>query len=623
MLPEAIWDRLVILRSSPGAGKTSMMRLFNPENLIWVLTRVEQNEPVRQKLLEIGAIDANRPLKLGVLIEIDSAYRSLLDVTAESGERVKLFLRLLDVRILVGVLKSALKLGGLDYPEEVGEVKFDSGGNPRIEALLKRLGGSTGSEIYQYAQVTEESIIHLLDAYLATEVGNIPEGHSELYSLSVLAESRIYIGNDPLDAQPMVMFDDGHELHGTQREVLLDNLRRRRPAVARWYSERFEALSDQELLSSVGEEDRDVKLVNLDAIARDGSKDGKRFTQGRFPRVLGDIARRRAEHQLSMYAQEDQDFLSLLEDDWDLPFSSKEEDIITALKAHAIALGVEDSRYAYWLNEAHTRRGFDAAICWRELQILIYRDKNRQQDLFNAPLSIEEFMDRSSPAIREGAAVSIAEEFRVPYYAGDSLAVKLGSHNTRQFLKICGDLFAEMLVDISLGRRPRLDVTRQHRVLRNASEQLWRSIPRTVPHGRDVQALVREIVEIARTENKKPSMPYPPGVTGTALLMDERNLLLDADYRNSTPGAERFLAALASAIAHNVIQASLDHSVKNQRYMVLYLNRLLCPRFYLPLGYGGFRERRLKVMAGWLSGPPAPRMEQALPNGDLTLDFWQ
>jgi hypothetical protein len=34
--------------------------------------------------------------------------------------------------------------------------------------------------------------------------------------------------------------------------------------------------------------------------------------------------------------------------------------------------------------------------------------------------------------------------------------------------------------------------------------------------------------------------------------------------------------------------------------MVLYLNRLLCPHFGLPLGYGGFKEKKLKDLATWL-----------------------
>ncbi len=605
MLPGAVWDRLIILRSSPGAGKTSLMQLFKPENLKWALKRTPQTEPVRQALMELEAIDENNPRKLGVLIDLDRDYRSLLDLPLDPDAGQKLFLRLLDVRILVGALRSALALVDSEFPEAVGDVSFDASGDIRVEALLKRLGGSTGSELLEYAQATEESVLRLLDALLASDVDEVPEGHSELYSLSVLGEARILVKGDPLDAQPMIMFDDGHKLDRSQRDVLLDNLRRRRASVARWYSERFEALSDQELLAGAGLEGRDVALVDLDAVAREGSKDGKRFTRGRHDRVLGDIARRRAEHQLSIHAQEDQEFLSLLDDDRDLAFSSIEAEAIDTLASRVLDICGGDARYDNWLDEARSLEGFEAAVCWRELEILVHRDQNRQQDLFESQLSVSDIADRSSPAVREGSSVLVAEEFKVPYYAGQSIAIKLGSHNVRQFLNICGDLFAEMLVDVSLGRPAQLSVIRQHRVLRSVSERFWESIPRTVPHGRDVQALVREIVAISETEKQKPRMPYPPGVTGTAVLMVERQLLLDSDYRTSTPGAERLFTALASAIAYNILHADLDYSVKGNRYMVLYLNRLLCPRFGLPVGYGGFRERRLHVMIGWMRKLPA------------------
>ena len=38
--------------------------------------------------------------------------------------------------------------------------------------------------------------------------------------------------------------------------------------------------------------------------------------------------------------------------------------------------------------------------------------------------------------------------------------------------------------------------------------------------------------------------------------------------------------------------------------MVIYLNRLLCPLFQLPLLRGGFREKRLETMAKWMTGEP-------------------
>ena len=160
-----------------------------------------------------------------------------------------------------------------------------------------------------------------------------------------------------------------------------------------------------------------------------------------------------------------------------------------------------------------------------------------------------------------------------------------------------------MLVDVSLGRPPRLSVAREHRVLRDASEQVWESIPRTVPHGRDVQALVHEIVNIPRGENSKPTMPYPPGVTGTALLIGERPDCSIRHFGSGHPaGRALFSPSLCRCI--QILNADLDYSVKGSRYLVLYLNRLLCPRFGLPLGYGSFKERRLRVMLGWMEKLP-------------------
>lgn len=612
MLPDAAWDRLVLLRSSPGAGKTSLMRLFTPENLDWARTRMKQ-EAVQRQLVELGAINADRPLKLGVHIDLDRDYKSLLDLPMPPEAARRVFLRLLDVRVLVGALRSALTLAGRSFPEDIECVAVvPAGSDSRILALLERVGGTQGASILAYAQDTERIILRLLDALLAIDVDGIPDGHHELYSLEILASAHFAVDGLELDVQPLVMFDDGHRLDRTQREALLGELRRRRPTVGRWYSERFEALSDQELLGDVGDEGRDVALVDLDAIARSGSTDGRRFGRGRYDRVLADIARRRAAPVLATYAQEHQEFLELLEIDRDDAVAA-DPVILSVLKARVTAAAAGNDRYRSWIQDASMRAGFDAAVRWRELEVLILRDQHRQQDLFGSELTGDDLTERTSSAVREGAALSVATEFRLPYYAGAATVMRLGSHNAHQFLNLCGDLFAEMLVDISLGRPPRLDAARQHRVLYRASERLWESIPRTVPNGRDVQALVREIVAVASEENAKPRMPYPPGVTGTALLMAERGILLDPGYRASHPGAQRLFAALAAAVAHNILHADLDYSVKGNRYMVLYLNRLLCPRFGLPLGLGGFKERRLSEMTNWMQKLPAhaPRRNAA------------
>ena len=604
LLPGAAWDRLVVLRSSPGAGKTSLMRLFSADALLWIRDRFGPGEPLRQVLIQRDVLtEEGGPLKLGVLLSLDRDYRSLVDLPVEPQVGDRLFLRLLDSRVMSAIVRASLATAGLEYPDAISRFSLDaSQAEPKTQAALAKMGGPSGTSLLQYSRRTEDKVLELLDAVLKVDVEAGVEGHPELLSLDILEECTLLVDDNPLGLQPLLMFDDGHELAPRQRDVLLDNLRRRRPRVARWYAERFEALTDQELMQGLGSHGRDHETVDIDDLARNGS--GHRFRAGQYNKILSHVALQRAAPVLTAYAQESQPFFALLEGPSDLSLPGDAEGDVAALRARVVGEVGTQQRYEGWLEEADVLTGTSAAFRWRELEILIARDRNRQQDLFATPLTDSDLSSRSSPALREAAALDVSKEFGLPYYCGEERLVALGSHNVEQFLNLCGVLFEDLLIDVSLGRKPALSAKRQHQLMRGRSEDYWESIARTVPNGRDVRAIVAEIVRIAVVENKKPTVPYPPGVTGTALLMAERLSLLDPEYRKANQGADRLFKALASAVAYNVITADLDYSVKGNRYMVLYLNRLLCPRFGLPLGRGAFRERRLSTMIGWVQNLP-------------------
>src|SRR2546421_12686199 len=82
MLPETVWDRPLVIRSAPGGGKTSLMRLFTSESLGLVEDRKPDFAHLHEKLVEIGAISSAGPAFLGVLLNLDRDYRALLDVGA-------------------------------------------------------------------------------------------------------------------------------------------------------------------------------------------------------------------------------------------------------------------------------------------------------------------------------------------------------------------------------------------------------------------------------------------------------------------------------------------------------------------------------------------------------------
>jgi len=580
------------------------MRLFTTETLMWISGRYDSSEPVHSLLTKREVLEADgTPRKLGVLLSLDRDYVSLVDLPIQEVSVDRLFLRLLDSRILISVLRASLLASGLGFPTDAERFRLDaSAADARTQAALEKIGGVDGLAIVSFSRRTERQVLDMLDAVLSVELESGADGHAELLSLSILEECEITVDGSPLSLQPLLMFDDGHELASRQRRALLDNLRRRRPGIARWYSERFEAMSNQELMQGFGIGGRDLVEIDIDHIVRNGV--GRRFTAGQHNRVLSYIALRRAAPVLTTYAQESQPFFDFLESPSFAPLPDEFPSLHNALRTRVLEASGSDTRYRRWVEEADLLTGCDASVRWRELEILIARDKRGQQGLFGEPLTGGDLMDRSSPALREAAALSVATEFGLPYYAGQARLLGLGSHNVEQFLNLCGALFEDLLIDISLGRKPALTAARQDKILRKASEAYWDSIARTVPNGRDVRAIVAEIVRIAVEENKKPTVPYPPGVTGTALRMSDRERLLDVEYRNRNAPAERLFAALASAVAYNVITADLDYSVKGNRYMVLYLNRLLCPRFSLPLGRGAFRERKLSQMLKWVEDLP-------------------
>ena len=612
LLPTAdsLWDRLLVIRSAPGAGKTSLMRVFTVETLQEVSTRLDYLRDLSEKLGELGAIADASPAVLGVLLNLSSDYRSLLDLDPSDARTERLFLQLLDARIMIGTLRATMALGGNRFPEDLDRVAFVALGDAPIDQEIARLGGTNGADIFSRCVDIEERILDALDSLLPVQWEEAELGHSDLYSLRLLSKTRLSLDAKPVPIRPLIMFDDAHELGASQRIELLRRLADRTLDVGRWISERYQALSHQDRMAAFGSKGRDFELLEIELASKGLTQHAhrKRFVHGRFEKVLVDIADRRASRALSRQSAQ-QVFSDLLPFNREDLLGAKPVEVLETVRDRVESRAASSDRYADWVAEARTLHGYEAAVHWREIEVLITRDMRRAQgELFDVVLDGSLAAERSSSALRDAAAFALAQEFNLPYFAGAGIMAKLGSNNVEQFLTICAALFSEISSALTLGRDPSLTPSAQDRIARRASLDYWRELPRRVPNGLLIQKLVQSIASIAQAENIRSTMPYPPGVTGTALLMSDRERLLDRGQRTEVRGAEELFTALSDAIAHNVILAEPYRRVKNNAYMVLYLNRLLCPRFSLVVGRGGFREKALETMAGWMidaGGAPA------------------
>ena len=161
----------------------------------------------------------------------------------------------------------------------------------------------------------------------------------------------------------------------------------------------------------------------------------------------------------------------------------------------------------------------------------------------------------------------------------------LAFHNIEQFLRLGGELYEESLGAALIRQNPVLSPERQQHVLFNACETRLQDLPRRA--GRDVARFLEAVGQYCQYETYRPNAPYAPGVTGIAISMADRERLAESSYRTENSPYRRFAEMLASALSQNIFRAELDRRVKGGHYMVLYLNRIACLRYRLPMGYGG------------------------------------
>ena len=198
-------------------------------------------------------------------------------------------------------------------------------------------------------------------------------------------------------------------------------------------------------------------------------------------------------------------------------------------------------------------------------------------------------------------------------YFGRQKLSQLSSWNVDQFVELSGDLFEEMAV-ISGGRRGEtraLKAERQHAILKQVANRRWEGIPRRLSRGYGARMFLEAVGEFCRGQTYRVTAPYAPGVTGIAITMREREEIISmSDASIALYGELREI--LASLVANNLLEPKLDRKNKGDRFLILYLNRLLCAQFDLPLGYGGWRHKSPKELVKWVSRGSAAVREKKL-----------
>jgi hypothetical protein len=593
LLPEdALTGRPLFIRSAPGGGKTSLLKLFTP-SVLQHLVAMKGNDAVKElfgKLKGLGAVSDHDVHVLSVMLPCARTFPALADVELKPARAKRLLLALIDARVILGGLRAILIARGLRFPDDLSRLTLVAPPDDHIPGLSFPCDGVA---VQRWAETIEQGVADLIDTLMSPE-GAGPPGHDALLSLRLLDANCIQLDGKPFETRWLITFDDMQKLAPTQRAALLEVVVDQRARSTVWLAERFEALSTDELLASGALSGRDHLVINLE----------REWKKGRFEPAVKLIAERRARMAAeSAGANAPDAFAPTIEADLDAPaWQERTQAALDVVRKRIEVLAASKAQYADWVK---SRADVDGTlrhqlIKWRTLEILIARQQGKKQmHLLLEPLSTEELANKDESDVRAAAELFLSKEFGFPYYFGLGKLASLGSFNVEQFIRLAGDLFEESLAAAVMRRSPRLDPERQQRILEGAYDTRVKDLPRRAKNGRDVLRFLDAVGQFCRDVTHQPNAPYSPGVTGIAILMQERETLLDPKHLATSPPTAAFASMLGTAIAHNLLHAEVDYKVKGNRYIVLYLNRLLCPKYDLPLQFGGFREKPLREFIVW------------------------
>ena len=595
------------IRSAAGGGKTSLLRLFTPSVLLNLHARRTEEllKDLYRKLHRLGALNDDGPCLLGVMMMCGRNYALLHELDIDEARRQRLFFGLLNVRIILATLRSAMAIRQLSYPDDLGCLSVAS---PDVE--IRSPGFSfpcTGQDLYHWSAEHEATICEMLDSFGPLRVDALP-GNDSLFSLSLIRPNALTIDSKPIASRTLLMMDDIHKLTSTQRERLFREVIELRSPVGVWIAERFEGLTTSEMLASGASEGRDYsKPIVIEKYWRKHYQNFEKYSMK--------IADRRVR---SSTVIELDDFRSCIPTLLGAPaWAQRFQGAIDAIRHRLTAIVQRSEKYAEWFEATEKKSGSrqEIAYAWKTLEILIARNENRRQlILFGEAIPASKLSSQSDSDVANAAELFLHKEFGIPYYYGAERLARLASLNIQQFLGLSANIFEGLLSTNLLDAALVLSPEEQHALVKASAKALWEGIPRSVKQGRDVRNLLDGIGRYARWYTYRPTAPNDPAVAGSAILMSEREALLRATHESRRPEMARLASALASAIAHNLLIPDLHYRVKNNSWMVLNLNRLLCVHYDLPLGYGLFKERPVTMLCEWLDRPfePATAKESLL-----------
>lgn len=569
-----LWSCVTTILSSPGAGKTTLLRLFSPS----VLQRITERNTAYKKLKKLNVMDSEQIKKCGVYLQMGRDYEFLEDdVLFNEIEQRRIFLSLLNARIVLATLKTLMSLAGIKYTA-LNEITYSP------EEIVPEFGDFkaeyTGKELLNWAAEQERKICEFLDSFVMPEGGI--QGSNSLFALKSMKASWFTYKGKRLCDDFIFQIDDGHKLTSKQKKIVRDETIEVRLPVTLWIAERLETLSISDILSDKNIKDRDDQTIHLE-----NSK------KGIFNPMVKNIATLR-----SAFSADGIILANALASDTTINYKAPLNEAYRRYQNQLMKLYNYDN-YQECMAVIETQDPYERVLNMRAL--LMYASRQGDGTLMSlfgyTPQDLEWMLKPLIPMAKE---ILPGEITKLPQYYGYSTLMDLASQNVEQFLDLSAKMY-ELLVakKISDPSHYVLTAEEQDQIVRDFALSRLEDIKR-LPRGNKIYGFLMNMIDFCREVTFSPSYSYR-SVTGIAVKEEHSGKWSNDGFWFQDPANEELSTIMKDCLSYNfLMKQGIIQGKKDQKWTIFYLNCWLCAYAHLPLGRGGWRPVSLHKLNSWL-----------------------
>lgn len=569
-----LWGRVTNIFSSPGAGKTTLLRLFSPS----ILQRVTERYGAYRELKKLGVLNSERIHRCSVYLQMGRDYEFIEDDELFGQmEQKRIFLSLINSRIVLATLKSCMTLAKIRYTE-LEKITYTPA-NP-VNEFGELKAEYNGKELLNWAAEQERRICDFFDNFIVPEGGI--KGCNDLFALSAMKASWFRFKDEPLCDEFIFQIDDGHKLTDNQKKIIRSETVEARRDATLWIAQRLETLSTEDILCDNNIKGRDDQVIHLGNLKK-----------GIFSQMVKNIA------TLRSAVSSDGIILSgALASDTTVNYKALYDDA-SKKNLRALESLPNYENFCTWAKSLSdgNKEPYEKALLSRSM--LMYASRQRCVRLFDYELSDMEGILNDFNTMSEDLLP--AEIKRLPQYYGFQILIELASQNIEQFLELSANMY-ELLVakKISDPSSYVLTAEEQDEIVREFATSRLDKIKR-LPRGNKIYDFLMKLIDFCKKQTFTPSYSYRT-VSGFAISEENCSVSSKDGFWFQDPANANLTTILKDCLAYNFLfKENPTQGKKDQKWTVFYLNSWLCAYARLPLKRGGWRKLSLSKLNKWVN----------------------